>query len=294
MNNKLTGRRARPTVVAVSAAAALTLISLSCCGEKNIGPGHRIDSDAYFKSADAPYALLWMESSAEYEAICLQTYNIALASVRRSVEEVPPGEKDKPVAVVMDLDETVIDNLAYMAWLRRTGRGVNWDHWDTWECEHIGDMRLVPGALDFIRSAESMGVTVLYISNREEATRSCTVKAMVSLGIVDSPARVEGEMAHRLQLFSDTSDKDSRRAAIVGRYRIVAWLGDNLGDFPGGFAGASSAERKARAREAGAKFGVEYFLFPNPSYGRWLDHVDQNDPESDLPDTKRCEKCLGK
>ena len=247
-----------------------------------------IGSDTYFKAERAPYALLWMADSAEYEAICLQTYNLALAHVRAEVKMIGTVAEDKPLAVVMDLDETVLDNLGYMTWLYETGQGVSWDKWSHWEQHHGGEVKLIPGALDFIREVEALDIVICYISNREHPTRKYTVQTLVDQGIIKSADNVNGANSVRLQLYTDTSDKGPRRQRVLERFHVIAWLGDNLGDFPGGFRPATGTERKQQVRDQKHRFGTGYFIFPNPTYGAWLKYIDANSPGDHLPRPVDC------
>lgn len=245
-------------------------------------------SDTTFKSANAPYAILWMANAAEYDAICHQTFNTALSYLAAQTGTKGVRVEGKPVAVVMDLDETVLDNFAYMTFLFRSGQGVSWESWNHWEQYHIDDVGLIPGSLDFIRGVESLGAVVCYISNREEPTRRYTVEAMVKLGIIAGPGDVSGENQVRLQLYRDTSDKEARRDRVSERFHVLAYLGDNLGDFPGGFAPKTAAERDRQVSEHKDKWGNGWFVLPNPSYGAWLRYVDAGNPEAYLPEPSPC------
>jgi predicted secreted acid phosphatase len=45
---------------------------------------------------------------------------------------------------------------------------------------------------------------------------------------------------------------------------VVAFVGDNIQDFPG-----QSQAIRERAEEAFAEFGARFFVLPNPMYGSW-------------------------
>ena len=52
--------------------------------------------------------LLWMRTSAEYRALAYQGYNVAMNAVKMAVTD--PSHQRKPLAIVLDADETVVDN----------------------------------------------------------------------------------------------------------------------------------------------------------------------------------------
>jgi len=270
------------TAVIVLIFCVLAIPPSGALGEKD-HPGPKTNSDTYFKNSDAPYALLWMANSAEYEAICLQTYNMAQAYVAAEVDRRAGKETGKPLAVVMDLDEAVLNNLAYMTYLRQAGQGVSWDQWGHFEKHHGKDVTLVPGALDFIRAAEKMGVTVCFVSNRETPNRKYTIDTLVRLGVAGNAGDLTGDNAVRLLLYNGSSDKNPRRALIEDMFDVIAYLGDSLGDFPGGFTAGSADGRSKQVRAKSEKWGAGWFILPNPTYGAWLKYIDSQEPEKHLP-----------
>jgi acid phosphatase len=221
-------------------------------------------------------ANLWMQTSGEYHALCLQTYRSAgeklqshLATLRRNAR----GET-RP-AVVMDLDETVFDNSPFETWLYQYQLDYSDPLWEVWERDHPDEVRLVPGVREFIRSAERAGVTVVYISNRMEKHRAATVRALEHLGL-----RTAG-IGPRLLLKTGGSDKTQRRRQAEARYHVMMYFGDNLRDFseefkaprlagddvPGQNAAIAARKRKVDARRG--RWGEDWFVLPNPVYGEW-------------------------
>jgi acid phosphatase len=136
---------------------------------------------------------------------------------------------------------------------------------------------LVPGAKDFIAKAESNGVTVVYISNRSDANRQSTIKALERLGI--NIANINERLL--LKKKGESSDKSARREEAALQYNILLHIGDNLRDFSEAFAAAklrsstkdahlTEIERRyARVDSAAAHWGVDWFILPNPVYGEW-------------------------
>lgn len=224
---------------------------------------------------------LWVQTAAEYRACCLQTYRLAGERLREKLGKVRK-ENAKPVAIVMDLDETVLDNSPFQTWLFRYAVPYSDERWDVWEQGQANEVRLVPGALAFIEAAEKAGVVVVYVSNRTEKHRVGTIEALKHVGI--STKDIEG----RLLLATTTSDKTARRQQVRDRYDVLMLLGDNLRDFAEGFRadkvdpgdvtglrGAIGA-REAAVDSQKAKWGDEWFILPNPVYGEWTKLLGEN------------------
>ncbi len=223
------------------------------------------------------YASLWIQTSGEYRAICLQTFRQALETVRRTATSAPRirtaapvGPDSKPMAVVADLDETILDNSPYNVELQLQSeaakRCFSEPTWNGWVKSNGKDTELVPGAGRFIQQVESLKVVMVYISNRPESLRNNTIKTLASLGV--DVQGMESAQGLRLLLQTDQSAKASRQRLVSERYHIVAFLGDNLGDFPGDF-GRTAASRSQRAEELDELWGTYWFVLPNPVYGTW-------------------------
>jgi 5'-nucleotidase (lipoprotein e(P4) family) len=230
-------------------------------------------------------ATLWMQTSPEYRAGTEQVYRLATERIANpgpgsaALEQagVPQEQLARlPTAVVLDLDETVLDNTVYQARLIRDRTVYNTRTWGEWVV--AGQAEAVPGAREFIAAARRLGHTVFYISNRDctappgTAADPCpaktgTMRNLVALGIdpVADPDRLllRGERP-------EWASKTQRRAFIASNYRIIAMVGDDLGDFvdPRVFAGD-------RAR-LDWRFGVNWFVLPNPIYGSWTNAYPTN------------------
>jgi 5'-nucleotidase (lipoprotein e(P4) family) len=231
------------------------------------------------------HATLWMQAAPEYRAIAQQVYQLAeeriSAPLRGSaaleqVNAAADALARLPTAVVLDLDETVLDNTVYQARLLRDGTTYNAKTWGEWVA--AGEAEAVPGARKFIEKARSLGHTVFYITNRDCSTpaptatdpcpaKTATIRNLMVLGIDPGPD------PQRLMLRGERPEwnngsKSARRASIAASYRIVALVGDDLGDFvdPQVYAGD-----RARLEP---RFGDTWFLLPNPIYGSWTKSFD--------------------
>jgi 5'-nucleotidase (lipoprotein e(P4) family) len=224
-------------------------------------------------------ATLYMQTAAEYRACCLQTFRLA----EQRLAALMAAKPDRP-AVVMDLDETVLDNSAFESYLHETNQEISDQTWAFYEREYPAKVLLVPGAKVFIEKAEAMGVTVVYISNRSEEWRPSTIKALRLLGL--NTNGMEG----RLHLMNDISDKTQRRERVAAKHNVLLLFGDNLQDFSEIFVatkvkpedGADGYHRAIQARfdrvdAEAAHFGQDWFIFPNPVYGEW-ERLIGNDP----------------
>jgi 5'-nucleotidase (lipoprotein e(P4) family) len=181
---------------------------------------------------------LWVQRSAEYRAVALQTYAIA----RQTLDAALAEPSTRPAAIILDLDETVLDNSRYAA--RRLVQGKTFtfgDEWTAWVNEAASEA--VPGAVEFLQYARSRGVTPFYITNRTTIHEAPTLVNLRKLGM---PVSEE-----TLVVRDDSStDKTARRNAVAARYRVLLYLGDAGGDFP-------------------ADGDVPRIVVPNPIYGSW-------------------------
>lgn len=200
---------------------------------------------------------LWMQNAGEYQALCYQAFNLAKQAVDRAKE----SEAD-PWAVVVDLDETMLDNSPYAAWLLLHGKSYEPETWDAW-CR-AESTPATPGSLDFARHVIAQGGAIFYVSNRSDTTYEATRSNLIELGFPEVNEQ-------RLLLQSDTSNKQPRFQAIADSgYSIVLILGDNLNDFPELETWhKGNAERNASLAERQSDFGHRFIVFPNPSYGDW-------------------------
>jgi acid phosphatase len=225
------------------------------------------------KQEHALDANLYMQTSAEYRAACIQTYNWATERLRQRVAAQPAGSK--PPAVIMDLDETVVDNAAYQSFLDREDQNYSDAAWEKYERDFPHEVRLVAGAKGFIDAAEASGVTVILLSNRMTKNQDSTIEALKFNGISTK------DIGDRLMLKDSTSDKTPRRQAAMAKYNVVMLVGDNLRDFSEEFVAPKLDYADAANREKGIserfgkvdsnayRFGAEWVILPNPVYGEW-------------------------
>ena len=204
-----------------------------------------------------PEAIRWVRASAEHRALFLQVYAAAEARVR----ELAAGRKPGSWAVILDADETILDNSTYQ--MRRAAAGLAFtpETWDMWVREQSAPA--LPGAATFLNAVRSLGGRIAIVTNRDDPTCDATRSNIKSLGLaVDMVlCRVKG-----------VSDKNPRFEAVqrgtaaegVGPLEVLIWVGDNIQDFP-----KLTQEARGQSAEALAAFGRTYFMLPNPMYGSW-------------------------
>ncbi len=223
-------------------------------------------------------ATLWMQQSAEYEALVRQTYAQAArqlpalledstrtAAVEQSEQMRTGAYADLPPAVILDVDETVLDNSAYQARLIMDDESYNTESWNAWCRERKADA--VPGALRFVEQATEAGADVFYLTNRRDTVRAATRANLEALGFPVSDERLI--MRGQREAWS-MSDKKPRREHIMRTHRIVMQIGDNLGDFLSEVeTSLDERERMSTSQERAAFWGTRWFMLPNPQYGSW-------------------------
>jgi 5'-nucleotidase (lipoprotein e(P4) family) len=221
-------------------------------------------------------ATLWMQTAAEYRAAAIQAWHQAYPALDRMLEarhlsaapEQLSGFADLPPAIIVDVDETVLDNSPYQARLIRDAGEYGSATWDAW-CNEAS-ARPIPGAKAFLNAAAAKGVTIFYVSNRTQNLLEVTRKNLVDKGF---PMRAGVEtLLMRDEPRGYTGSKGTRRALIAKNYRVVLMAGDNLGDFIDTTRG-TPADRFRVIRPYRNWWGERWIMLPNPLYGSWEDSL---------------------
>ena len=222
-------------------------------------------------------AVAWVQTSVEYRAITTQTFRAAADHLDAALKEahwdaLVPEERGneakglKP-AVVLDVDETVLDNSPYQARLIQDGQDYSDVTWDLWVAEKKA--KAVPGVVAFTKAAHARGITVLYISNRATHLKEATIDNLKAVGLpVKSDDVFLGLGTFVQDCEQNGSEKDCRRRLAGQKYRVLMQFGDQLGDFVQVIANTPSARAELVSRYTNW-FGERWFMLPNPSYGSW-------------------------
>jgi len=217
-------------------------------------------------------AVVWQNTSAEAYWLYQQSYDYAtwklearLQDIDAEKQMVDSAEWDRrPLAVVVDIDETVLDNSPYQVNAVRRGRTFDQAEWKEWTDKAIA--KASPGALQFLQQAQYWGCEVFYITNRDVREKASTLKNLGELGFPFA------DEAHLL-LMEGTSDKTERRARVAARYHVVLLVGDQLRDFDERFKDRTVDHGRDVVDAMSDSLSRYFILLPNPMYGTYRDAI---------------------
>jgi 5'-nucleotidase (lipoprotein e(P4) family) len=207
--------------------------------------------------------ILWTQTSGEWKALAYQAFAIA----RLRLDQDLRANRNRRIrrAVIVDVDETVLDNSPYQAMTVKTRTAYESKSWQGW-CEKA-EARAIPGAVEFLRYANSRRVRVFYVSNRRQSEKQCTARNLKQVGFPD----VSDET---VLVRTDVSSKEPRRQAIATKHRVVLLIGDNLNDFAEIFEKSKTIEsRLAATQQNKSNFGTRFIILPNVMYGAWEEAI---------------------
>jgi len=199
---------------------------------------------------------LYQQTAAEYRALCYQAFNIAKLRLEMASRIMGLSRQQ---AVVLDIDETVLDNSPHGAKCILTGK-LYPAHWKEWM--DAANAKAVPGALEFLKYAEKNGIDIFYISNRKEKYLEQTLKNLTDLGFPNA-------VRDHIMLRTETSGKKARRDIVSETHEIALLIGDNLNDFSEVFEHKTIADRFELTDKMKEDFGKRFIVLPNAMYGEW-------------------------
>ncbi|HUD42881.1 MAG TPA: HAD family acid phosphatase [Dokdonella sp.] len=223
-------------------------------------------------------AVVWTQTAIERELLARQAFAAAREQLSRALADpawdaLPHDEREGRVdrlapAIIVDIDETMLDNSPYQARLVRDGASYDEFTWAQWCREQRA--QAVPGALEFARDAAERGVTVFYLSNRARDLNTVTLANLRKLGF---------PIADRQDVFlglgtvvpgceQNGSEKGCRRRLVAREHRVLMQFGDQIGDFVDVLANTPAGRRQAVEPYLGW-IGERWFVLPNPTYGSW-------------------------
>ncbi len=222
-------------------------------------------------------AVAWTQTAIEHDLILLQTYRDARSQLLAALHDpawdaLGKGDRRTPLAhlppaVVLDIDETVLDNSPYQARVVKTGGEFNAADWDAWCKEERA--RALPGAVDFTQFAARHGIAVIYISNRAQNLDQATLTNLRKVGLpVSGPDAFLGLGTVLAGCQQSGTDKGCRRQLVGQRYRVLMQFGDQLGDFIDITQNTEHGRREAVSAYL-PWIGTRWFVLPNPTYGSW-------------------------
>ena len=227
------------------------------------------------------YSTLWIQTAAEYEALTHQAYNTSARLLPDALEDsawtaaLQQGDSfhELPPAIILDVDETVLDNSFYEARGIIDKTGYQTKTWNNWVREMKAEA--IKGAVDLTTRADEMGVAVFYITNRSADVQAATEENLREQGFPVSENSVMSNGGRP----EWTSAKTARRQLVADDFRVLMLFGDDLNDFVPA-RGISIDQRKQLVEDHRDKWGYKWFVFPNPNYGSWERALYTGDEES--------------
>lgn len=221
------------------------------------------------------YAVAWKQTAAEYRALYYQGFNVAKMHIDKALSEHKKG--DKPLAIVTDLDDTLVLPLEYWGHLIKHNKDFFEDPiWDEW----VPTNGMIPsfGASDFLEYVNSKNVDIFYVTSRNQGapTWELAKQNILAMGF---PLKDDSH----LTVLMDTSNKETRQKEILKDYNVIVFLGDNLNDFKRKYYIKGDVDgRIAKMEEDKELYGSKYILFPNPTDGHWIAAIygDSEPPQS--------------
>lgn len=198
---------------------------------------------------------LWVQNAAEYKALCHQAYNAATDRLKEMLKK----RKGRNNAIILDLDETVLNNSPYQAKGVLEGTHYSESSWKEWVKR--ADAEAIAGSVDFLNFAHVQGVEIFYVTNRSAKYLDSTYQNLVELGI---PAKREN-----LLMRTTTSNKSQRRELVLDQYHVLLFVGDVMADFGERFEDLGLNEMHILTERSGRDFGRRFIVLPNPMYGDW-------------------------
>lgn len=220
---------------------------------------------------DGLNATLWFQTSVEYKATAMSVYAGAQRLLPDAIgdhgwtadPEQGANYMSKPPAIILDIDETVLDNSAYQSWVVTENTSYSGKTWAEFVNDEISTP--IPGALALTKAAAAKGVAVFYVSNRKAPQEKATIANLKKYGFPDADA---DHVMLRGEIKAWGSAKGTRRAAVAKDHRIIMMFGDNFGDFVDDMGGDIKG-RLAMMNKYKDYWGQSWFMLPNPTYGSW-------------------------
>lgn len=222
-------------------------------------------------------AVAWAQTSIVHDMIYREVYRHATEVLDKALADpswdaLTPQDRHGdashlPPAVVLDVDETVLDNSPYQARLIRDHAQYNGTTWADWVREKAA--RALPGAVAFTQYAAAHGIAVIYLSNRDQSLDTATLANLKAVGFPVSGPDVFLGLGTKMPGCTQVgTSKHCRREWVAGKYRVLVQVGDQVGDFMQ-LSGATPTARRAEVRPYLKWVGRRWFVLPNPTYGSW-------------------------
>lgn len=234
---------------------------------------------------DSLNATVWFQTSVERDLVYTAIYRAAGQRLDGALRDkhwdaLPRDERSNdvtrlPPAIIVDIDETVLDNSPSTVRQIREHRGFNEAAWGEWVSEQRA--KPLPGAVEFLNAAAKKGVTVFYISNRDASLADATLANLRQAGFpIKDDAQFLGLGTFVEDCEQHGSEKSCRRQQVARKHRVLMQFGDQVGDFVQILANTHDGRRTAIAPYQ-AWIGERWWPLPNPLYGSWEPALFDND-----------------
>lgn len=201
-----------------------------------------------------PGAIRWIRHSAEHRALFIQVYRNATSAIEKAADTVSGAW-----GVVLDADETVIDNSPFELQQALSHQPYSEDAWALWVRQRAATA--LPAAVAFVNRAHALGGRVVIITNRADSLCMDTRANLETVGVAADAVlcKAVGERGKQRRF-----DAVLQGTSGLPPLKVLAWVGDNIQDFPG-----LSQAIIQQPDSAYQQFGRTYFVLPNPMYGSW-------------------------
>ena len=250
-------------VMSISSVLATVVLATGCAQkteekkEENKSGDNKITlTYDQLRSRENTMGALWYQNAAEVDALYQQGYNVATNKLKELLKQ----PTDKPYSIVLDIDETVLNNIPFQVKMIKDGTAFNPKLWDEWVQK--AEATPVAGAKEFLQFADKNKVQIYYISDRTDSQVDATIKNLEAQGLP-----VHGRDHLMFKKEGDKS-KEGRRQEVLKHTNLVMLFGDNLVDFAE-FSTKSESDRDKMFEQLKAEFGDKFIIFPNPMYGSW-------------------------
>ena len=233
-------------------------------------------------------ALLWLRTSVEFDALTRQTFAAATQKLGEALvnpdwhalveaERTGAAKPDRPPCVVVDVDETLLDNSVFQLERIQSDTEYQTDVWNEFVQRRASPA--IEGAVDFVKACRAGGVKVFFVTNREAKVEAATRDNLISQGLMNSSD--PDQILSKDEQPEWTSDKATRRREVGQKYRVLLLVGDDLNDFLSA-KNLTIAQRKQLYVANQKNWGQSWFVVPNPNYGSWEQATIGNDYRAPL------------
>ncbi|WP_257264991.1 HAD family acid phosphatase [Endozoicomonas sp. ONNA2] len=209
----------------------------------------------------------WQQHSGEYYAYFYQSFNSASDQLEAILATTPDGKKP---AIITDIDDTLISGTPYFTSMVDTNESRSTERTRFWWNHQ--EAKALPGSVDFLQKANSLGIEIFYISGRFNDVKTMTINKLRQLGY---PVSSENHVILQEEQNTTLSKEDKRQQIVKMGYHPIMLFGDQLDDL-GEVDKGLYPERKKWVSQHQDKLGTQWFILPNTVYGFWEEAISKD------------------